>query len=94
MNFSAIIKKPLVTEKNTILAAADTYAFEVDVKSSKIQIKAAIETAFQVKVLEVRTLNCRGRVRRTMRGPSKVSYWKKAFVRLAPNQKIHIFEGA
>lgn len=89
-----IIKKPLVTEKNSILAETGVYAFEVDRKASKTDIKAAVEKFFQVKVKSVNTLQCRGRVKRTKFGVSKPQYWKKAMVRLMPGEKISIFEGA
>lgn len=88
-----VIKRPLVTEKNTIHAAANTYAFEVDPKATKDQIKKAVEKSFDVKVVGVRTVNCRGRQRRTGMKLSKVTYWKKALVKLAEGSKIALFEG-
>ncbi len=90
-----IIKKPLVSEKNAGHAEdANTYAFEVDIASSKDEIKNAVEKAFQVKVEEVRTMICRGRFfRKQIRlGPPK--HWKKALVKLKAGEKISIFEGA
>lgn len=89
-----VIKRPLVTEKNSIYNSLNTYVFEVDVKARKTQIKSAIESAFQVKVEGVRTVNCRNRSRRAGAKMSPVSYWKKAFVKLAPGEKISLFEGA
>lgn len=91
---SHIIKKPLVTEKNSILAEAGVYAFEVDRKANKTEIKAAVEKFFQVKVKSVNTLQCRDKMKRTRFGLSKPKYWKKAMVRLMPGEKISIFEGA
>ena len=89
-----IIKRPLVTEKNTDKASMGVYAFEVDSKATKSDIGRAVEKAFQVKVKSVRTMNCRDRSRRTGRSVSGIHYWKKAFVKLAPGQKITLFEGA
>jgi large subunit ribosomal protein L23 len=91
---SQIIKRPLITEKNSILAEAGVYAFEVERKASKTEIKAAVEKFFQVKVQSVNTLQCRSRLKRTRVGVSKPKYWKKAMVRLMPGEKISIFEGA
>ena len=88
-----VIRRPLITEKNTVHAAANTYAFEVSKTAEKTQIKRAIEKAFNVKVVGVRTQNCRGRKRRAGTRLSAVTYWKKALVKLAPGEKIALFEG-
>lgn len=45
-----VIKKPLVTEKNTIHSTLGTYVFEVDRKATKVEVKAAVEKLFDVKV--------------------------------------------
>ncbi|NCN95514.1 MAG: 50S ribosomal protein L23 [Bdellovibrionales bacterium] len=89
-----IIKKPLVTEKNSILAEVGVYAFEVDRRASKTDVKSAVEKFFQVKVKSVNTLQCRGKTKKNKFGTSKPKYWKKAMVRLMPGEKISIFEGA
>ena len=88
------IKKPLITEKNTIHSAAGVYAFEVDRKATKLEVKNAIEKVFDVKVDSVNTMVCRNRPRRVGRNYSKVRYWKKALVKLQPGESIAIFEGA
>ncbi|MGE3973436.1 MAG: 50S ribosomal protein L23 [Bdellovibrionales bacterium] len=88
-----IIKKPLVTEKNTVHNAQGVYAFEVCESADKTKIKKAIEKAFQVKVDQVRTMVCRDRARRVGKNLSPTRYWKKALVKLAPGEKIKIFEG-
>lgn len=89
-----VIKKPLVTEKNSVMAENGIYTFEVDRKASKTDIKKAVEKSFRVKVDSVNTLVCRGRAKKTKLGLSKVRYWKKALVKLSPGEKIAIFEGA
>lgn len=89
-----VIKRPLVTEKNSWLAEQGVYVFEVDKKSDKDEIKKAVEKFFRVKVAGIRTANCRGRSKRTKTGITKPLQWKKAWVRLAPGQKIGLFEGA
>ncbi len=89
-----ILKRPLITEKNTNHLQGNVYAFEVAEKANKTQIAKAVETAFHVKVIDVHTLNCRGRQHRMGRYVSKINYFKKALVRLADGQKIKIFEGA
>lgn len=90
-----VIKRPIVTEKNSILAEeAGVYVFEVDKKATKTDIKNAVEQSFRVNVDSVRTANCRGRATRTRFGLSKVRYWKKAMVKLKSGEKIALFEGA
>jgi large subunit ribosomal protein L23 len=88
-----IIRRPLVTEKNTVHGEAGVYVFEVNKKASKLDIRKAVEKAFQVKVLDVRTMNCRGRSKRNKFGASAPAHWKKALVKLATGEKIALFEG-
>lgn len=89
-----VIKRPIVTEKNTVLNAMGVYVFEVDRKATKTEIKEAVEKSFSVKVKGVRTALCRGRGRRTKLGYSQAKYWKKALIQLQPGEKIALFEGA
>lgn len=88
-----VIKKPLLTEKSSAYGEYNTYVFEVKQTSTKQEIRRAVELAFDVKVVDVRTLICRTRwlKRHAKFGPPK--YKKKAFVKLATGQKISIFEG-
>ena len=88
------IKRPIITEKNSQLAEQGVYVFEVDKKADKTEIRQAVEKFFRVKVLSVNTSICRGRATRTKLGVGKVAYWKKALVKLAPGEKITLFEGA
>lgn len=89
-----VIKRPLVTEKNSILAEKGVYVFEVDTVATKEDIKKAVEKYFRVKVASVNTANCRGRAKRTKFGVGKPVNWKKAMVRLKAGEKIGLFEGA
>jgi len=89
-----IIKKPLITEKNSLLAESGVYTFEVSTKATKIDVKQAVEKGFKVKVDSVRTQICRGKSKKTRHGMTDVKYWKKAFVKVAAGEKISLFEGA
>ena len=82
-----------MTEKNNLLAEQNVYVFETDRSAGKQLIKKHIEKYFDVKVLSVNTSVCRGRSKRTREGYGRVKYWKKAVVRLAPGEKIELFEG-
>ena len=88
-----VIKRPLVTEKNTFHNAAGIYVFEVDSEADKLTIRKAVEKGFKVKVVSVKTVNCRGAAKATKYGLGKVPGWKKAFVKLAAGEKIGLFEG-
>ncbi len=88
------IKRPLITEKNSMMAENGVYVFEVDRQATKADVKKAVEKFFRVKVSSVNTSICRGRSTRTRLGVGKIPYWKKAMVRLAPGEKISLFEGA
>lgn len=79
-----ILRKPLITEKSNLMKEADdVVAFEVAMNSNKVEIKQAIEKAFDVKVQEVRTLIVAGKVKRVGRNFGKRSNIKKAYVTLA-----------
>lgn len=85
-----VIKRPLIlTEKGNLLREKDNkYLFEVARDANKHQIKDAVETLFNVKVLDVSTMVVRGRMRRMGRGHSKTQNWKKAIVKLGEGESI------
>ena len=93
MNANQIIRRPLVTEKSTILrdAGQNVIAFEVDPKANKIEVKKAVEALFKVKVEEVRLFNVRGKVKRMGRYAGKRRDWRKAYVRLKEGEKAPDF---
>ena len=95
MNVHQVIRRPLITEQSTKLKElANTVCFEVDPAANKIEVKAAIEQLFQVKVDSVRLANRRGKMKRMGRFAGHRRDWKKAYVRLAAGQKpIEFFEG-
>ena len=66
---------------------AQLYCFRADARANKVQIKAAVEELFGVKVADVRTANVAGKVKRAGRYQGKRPDWKKAWVRLAPGEK-------
>lgn len=88
-----IIRRALITEKNTYHNAAGVYVFEVALDSDKTEIRSSVEKNFKVKVDSVRTSVCRGHSKATKFGKGKISHWKKAYVKLAAGEKIALFEG-
>ncbi len=90
-----IIRRPLITEKSTRQKEEGRqYVFEVDRDANKIEIQSAVERLFKVKVLQVRTSNVLGKMKRLGRRYGKRPDWKKAIVTLKEGDRIEFFEGA
>ncbi len=89
-----IVKRPLLTEKSDRLRETDNqYCFEVAVGANKLEVKAAIESLFEVKVSSVRIQNRIGKAKRMGRFTGKRADWKKAIVTLKEGEVIELFEG-
>ncbi len=92
MDSCNIIIKPIITEQSTHFAnTLNAYAFQVNKRANKVEIKRAIEELYEVKVLEVRTMNRIGKTRRRGRNMGKTASWKKAVVVLKEEHKIYLF---
>lgn len=84
-----IIRRPIITEKGLgVKETQHTVVFEVASGATKTEIKQAVERAFKVKVDHVRTANFHGKFRRRGRAEGHRRDWKKAYVRLAADQKM------
>ncbi|MDD6284875.1 MAG: 50S ribosomal protein L23 [Firmicutes bacterium] len=91
---SEIIIAPVITEKSMSGGESRKYAFKVAKDANKIDIAAAVESLFDVKVAKVNTVNVRGRLRRYGRYEGYTAAWKKAVVTLKEGSKpIEFFEG-
>jgi len=91
-----VLLRPLVTEKGTHQSTRyNAYAFQVNPIATKVQIKAAVEEMFHVRVEGVRTMNRKGKKRQMRRrqggGDGQMSRWKKAVVTLHADDKIEFF---
>ncbi|HEY9761472.1 MAG TPA: 50S ribosomal protein L23 [Trichocoleus sp.] len=86
-----LIRRPLVTEKATLLLENNQYTFEVSPKATKLQIKAAIEELFDVKVVSVNTSNPPRKQRRVGRFVGHRAQYKRATVTLADGDSITLF---
>jgi large subunit ribosomal protein L23 len=92
--YSKVILSPLLTEKNAGLKESrNKVVFEVAPDANKIEIKKAVEEAFQVSVLSVNVLNVRGKIKRLGRNTGRRRNWKKAIVTLKEGSTIEFFEG-
>jgi large subunit ribosomal protein L23 len=88
-----VLRRPIVTEKSTMLAASGKYVFEVAIGANKLQIQEAVEKAFDVHVRAVNVMRVRGKTSQRGRTISRAPDWKKAIVTLRPGEQIQIFEG-
>lgn len=89
-----IVIRPLVTEKGTATSSDPerrAYPFEVHPTANKVQIRRAIQEIYKVRVVDVRTANVAGKPRRAGRGMTTTAHWKKAVVKLHPDDHIDVF---
>jgi large subunit ribosomal protein L23 len=94
MDYYQVIKRPLITEKGMRgNEEHNAVVFQVDRKANKLLIKQAVEALFQVHVLEVNTLNVRGKKKRVRMREGRKPDWKKAYVTLREGDTITFFEG-
>jgi large subunit ribosomal protein L23 len=96
MKLTDVIKRPLVTEKTTVIREGNrTLVFQVAPNATKVDIKRAVEKLLGSKVEAVRTSISHGKMKRQGRFVGQRSDWKKAYVKLREGQKIPEFlEGA
>jgi len=89
-----VLLRPVVSEKTYGLMDRNVYVFVVDPRSSKIEIRQAVEKAFGVKVDQVNTLNRKGKATRNRRTntPGVRANTKRAYVTLHAGDKIDLFE--
>ncbi len=84
----SLIESPVVTEKSAGSEALGQYTFKIRPSADKKKIKEAIQIAFGVDVINVRTLNMKGKTKRTKFGMGQRKSWKKAIVTIMPGQRI------
>ncbi len=78
-----LVRRPILTEKATILMEQNKYTFEVAPKADKLEIQAAIETLFDVKIIKVNTANPPRKKRRVGRFVGFKPHYKRAVVTVA-----------
>jgi large subunit ribosomal protein L23 len=86
-----LVLRPIVTEKATLLLEQNKYVFDVIIKATKPEIKAAIESLFDVKVTGVNTIRPPRKKRRVGRFLGYKSHYKRAIVTLAAGDSITLF---
>jgi large subunit ribosomal protein L23 len=93
MHPSQVIIRPVVSEKSYVLSAVDKYTFRVHPDAHKTQIRQAVESLFDVDVVEVRTITVKSKPKRRGAVRGRTRNWKKAIVQIKPGQSIPIFQG-
>jgi large subunit ribosomal protein L23 len=90
-----VILAPVISEKSTFVADKNRQVvFRVASRSTKPEIKAAVEFMFKVEVQSVTVANVRGKEKRFGQFMGRRNHWKKAYVRLKPGQEINFAEQA
>lgn len=89
---TTVIRKPLISEKSTFDSnERNRFAFEVDRRATKEDIKKAVESIYNVRVVKVATQNRKGKMRRYKYGYVQIAPWKRAIVRVHPEDRIELF---
>lgn len=88
-----VLRRPMITEKATVLKEQGKYVFEVASRAGRQQVKQAVEKAFNVEVLKVNIVNLPGKMKRAGKRTYMTDSMKKAIVTLAPGSKIEFIEG-
>ncbi len=89
-----LLRRPVITEKSSLLQEQGRYVFEVARSATKPLVKEAVEKAFNVHVIGVNISNVHGKRKRFGMRITPQSSWKKAVVTLKQGERIEIFEGA
>ena len=89
-----VIIRPVISEKSyNLIESEGQYTFQVDQRANKNQIKRAVESAFDVRVQRVNTVNVRSKPKRQGLTRGRTATWKKAVVKLVEGDRIELFEG-
>ena len=88
-----VIRKPIITEKATMVSNANAVVFEVSMAANKPQIKQAVEALFNVKVKAVNTSITKGKVKKFRGHTGRRNDVKKAYVTLEPGSAIDVSTG-
>ena len=86
-----VIIRPVISERSYDMMEQGKYTFEVAKDCNKIEIKHAIETIFDVKVLSVNVSTAKPKPKRVRYTPGETKTWKKAIVKLREGDSIELF---
>ena len=92
-NVRDVLIRPVITEKANNMMQDNKYTFIVPLTANKVEIRQAVEKIFKVKVVGVNTIRVMGKMKRMGKNQGKRPDYKKAIVKVAPGQRIELFEG-
>ena len=93
MTLTDVLIEPVVSEKASMLREQNKYVFIVHPDATKTEIKEAVAKLFNITVINCKTINVAGKVKRLRGKPGRTASYKKAVVRIADGQTIAAFEG-
>ncbi len=93
MDSTVVLKRPVISEKSTMLGGQSKYVFEVARDANKLEIKDAVQKIFKVNVVDVNVINVPGKMRRVGKSRGMTSPHKKAVVTLREGERIEVFGG-
>jgi large subunit ribosomal protein L23 len=93
MDIHQVLIKPTITEKSTLLQESGKYTFRIAPKANKVEVKQAVESNFNVTVLDVNITMLRGKMKRYGPRIKKQPDTKKAVVTLKQGDRINLIEG-
>jgi len=94
MELYEVLRRPMITEKNTLVGLQNKYTFEVATGANKPMIRRAVETLFKVDVTSVNVANVHGKLRRVGKSRGMTRSWRKAVVTVKDGQRIDAFGSA
>ena len=94
MELYEVLRRPMITEKNTLVGLQNKYTFEVAPAANKTMIRRAVETLFKVDVTAVNVSHVHGKLRRVGKSRGMTRDWKKAVVTVKDGQRIEVFGSA
>lgn len=92
MDATQVIIRPVVSEKSYVLASVGKYTFRVHPDAHKTQIRQAVESLFDVNVVDVKTSSVKSKPKRRGATSGRTRSWKKAIVQVREGQEIPIFQ--
>ena len=93
MDINKVLIKPTITEKSTLLQETGKYTFHIAPKANKVEVKQAVESSFNVSVLDVNITKRKGKMKRYGPRIKKQPDKKKAVVTLKQGDRINLIEG-
>ena len=93
MHIYEVLRRPVITEKGSLLQGQGKYVFEVDTRANKNLVQEAIHKAFNVNVKKVNIMNVHPKRKNFGGHLTPRRAWKKAIITLMPGEKIELFEG-